>query len=100
MDDLASEFRRKLDFEEGMQEDDPMGEPKSGAGRKRVYCPVVGCPKGDHSKAAGWASFKGLRDHVEEHAADRFKGTIPQAWLRDNRLGQCEACSKLLSLRF
>jgi len=77
-----------LEFDEAKEEDESMGDAKEGADKGRSYCPMVGCPKGDHHKAAGWASFKGLRYHVEEHATGRLHGTIPPEWLMENRLGQ------------
>ena len=70
------------------------------AHHNRLYCPVVGCPAGDATRAAGWSTFQSLRNHVQEHANGRLLGAIPPEWLEDNQLNQCTVCSKLLSRRF
>ena len=46
-------------------------------GRRRLYCPVLGCPEGNCARAQGWMDPGRLRAHLEGHAAGRFVGDVP-----------------------
>ena len=83
-----------------LDEQMPLVNSGSASSSRRLYCPVLGCPQADCRRAAGWTSQQSLRKHVEEHAAGRFMGTIPEDWLVAHNLGQCCVCSKLLPQRF
>ena len=66
----------------------------------RCYCPVPGCPAADHARSAGWQSVTTMRGHLEPHVNGRLAGSIPEDFLALHSLGQCVACSRLLSKRF
>ncbi len=72
-------------------------EPASTA---RVFCPVQGCPDGDPNTAQGWGSHQAMRNHLNDHVANRSWGSVPQSYLSEHRLVQCQVCSRLISSRF
>ena len=76
------------------------GTHSSSAASSRVYCPVRGCPESLPERAAGWRSHSSMRAHLNEHAAGRCVGAVPETYLQANRLNQCQVCSKLISTRF
>ncbi len=49
-------------------------------GRRRLYCPVLGCPEGNCVRAQGWADPSSLRMHMEGHASGRYLGDFPREW--------------------
>ena len=48
------------------------------AGRRRLYCPVIGCPEGNCVRSQGWTDPQALRRHMEGHAAGRFAVKSPR----------------------
>ena len=48
------------------------------AGRRRLYCPVIGCPEGNCARSQGWIDPQALRKHMEGHASGRFSGDVPR----------------------
>jgi hypothetical protein len=119
--DFGDDFKADSDVEMGGVESgrgQPKGKGKRGRGGNkhqgnanpkpegteskgsRWYCPVEGCPKSDMARAAGWASFQGVKDHLEEHTCGRLGGTIPPPWLKNNKLGQCQVCHKVIAARW
>eukprot|EP00971_Amphidinium_carterae_P338483 6475844-Amphidinium_carterae.1 len=67
---------------------------------ERIYCPVPCCPKHNSVTSAGWTSLQSLRPHLEEHLSGRLEGEIPQEWLHQRQLHQCQVCHKLIAARF
>ncbi|MBM4023654.1 MAG: hypothetical protein FJ284_15705, partial [Planctomycetes bacterium] len=85
---------------DGLAEGEQEGDRRVRARSTRCYCPVPGCPAGDAVRSAGWQSVQALRQHLDEHAAGRLTGSVPNEWLANHNLGQCTVCSRLLSTRF
>ena len=63
----------------GILEDEPAAAPE----RRRLYCPVVGCPEGNCERAQGW--MDPVR-HLDGHASGRFLGDVLVAWLAEHGL--------------
>ena len=81
---------QEIDWEE--EDDVPL--------RRRVYCPVEGCPLANPFRAAGWLSRDAVRRHLQAHADGYAQGQIPRAFMLANSLGQCSVCQKILHIRF
>ena len=71
-----------------------------GEARRRLYCPVAGCPEGNCARSQGWRDPTSLRRHMEGHAEGRWAGDVPRAWMDQERLTQCTVCSRLLACRY
>ena len=74
--------------------------PPAAAGRRRLYCPVVGCPEGSCARAQGWTDPASLRKHLDGHAAGRFLGDVPASWLAEHGMSICTVCSRILAIRY
>ena len=63
----------------------------------RLQCPVAGCPAADSTRHPGWASFAGLRPHIDCHLLGSIPGSPPQEWMDQGRWNACRICGKLVS---
>ena len=70
---------------------------QSGGRLNRFFCPVIDCPYADVTKARGWATLQGIKSHLREHYAGRFRGAVPQAFLDEHNLCSCSICGKIIS---
>ncbi len=96
--ELESAMRR-LEFSVAAPVTGPQACPGTaghGAGG-RWYCPAPGCPKNNHSEAAGWSSMASLRSHVADHTSWRMGGEIPDEWFRKHMLALCPVCGKVVA---
>ena len=69
------------------------------APRPRIFCPMPGCPESDLQRAAGWQSNAALRPHLNDHGAGRCDGAVPATYHTEQRLDQCQICSRFLAAR-
>eukprot|EP00971_Amphidinium_carterae_P271959 5397371-Amphidinium_carterae.1 len=65
-------------------------------GGKRFYCPVGSCAHHCPSQASGWTSLQSMRSHLNMHACGQLVDPLPQTWLHDHELVQCDVCHKVL----
>ena len=97
----AGEPRPAQEEEAGPRHQAPQaGNPGEDAPRPWIFCPVPGCPESDPQRAAGWQSNAALRPHLNDHGAGRCVGAVPATYLAEQRLDQCQVCSRFLAARY
>ena len=68
--------------------------------RRRVFCPVQGCPCADDTRARGWQDDTTLRAHIDAHLSGALAGQVPPEWLRARGRQQCPVCGLSVASRF